>query len=36
LTNGWRLHTPIVDFHHQVINHARRTNKKPLSLAEGL
>ncbi|KAF5043458.1 hypothetical protein DSECCO2_502000 [anaerobic digester metagenome] len=25
--NGWRLQTPIVDFHHQVNYHARHTIK---------
>jgi hypothetical protein len=25
--NGWTLSSPVVDFHHQVINHARHTMK---------
>jgi hypothetical protein len=29
LANGWRLQTPIVDFHHQVGCHARHTKKRP-------
>ena len=29
LANGWRLHTPITDFHRQVYRHAWRTNKMP-------
>lgn len=35
LANGWRLQTPIVDFHHQVIGHARRTYKGFAFGAEG-
>jgi hypothetical protein len=27
LANGWSLHTPIVDLHHRVNNHARHTGK---------
>jgi hypothetical protein len=29
LANGWRLQTPIKDFHLQVYRHAWRTIKKP-------
>ncbi|MDD3744346.1 MAG: hypothetical protein PHX54_12040, partial [Lentimicrobiaceae bacterium] len=33
--NGWRLQTPIVDFHHQVNYHARHTITKPGRLMPG-
>jgi hypothetical protein len=31
LANGWQLPTPIVDFHHRVIYHARHTKKETAS-----
>lgn len=33
--NGWSLHTPVMDLHHQVCNHARHTKKSaPKNLSE--
>jgi hypothetical protein len=31
-TNGWQLHTPIVDLHHLVIIHARHTTSRKIGI----